>query len=61
VRDGVAAWLDLNTRFGTVQNELESAERPEPGAETVDVRARTSYGDIAIRRIATDDAERAEA
>ena len=25
IRDGTAAWLDLNTRFGNVQNDLEAA------------------------------------
>ena len=50
VRDGVAAWLDLDTHFGNVHNELESTERPEAGVEAVDVRARTAFGDITIRR-----------
>lgn len=47
---GVAAWLDLDTSFGRVNNELADAERPAAGEETVEVRARTSYGDISIRR-----------
>ncbi len=50
IRDGVAAWLDLDTRFGRVHNDLADAERPDAGEETVEVRARTSYGDINIRR-----------
>lgn len=50
VRDGVAAWLDLNTHFGTVRNELHDADAPAQGQESVDVNARTSYGDITIRR-----------
>jgi hypothetical protein len=50
VRDGVAAWLDLETKFGTVKNDLEAAERPEPGEDSVEVQARTSMGDIAIHR-----------
>lgn len=50
VRDGVAAWLDLDTKFGTVQNDLEAADRPEPGEDVVEIRARTSYGDIKIHR-----------
>jgi DUF4097 and DUF4098 domain-containing protein YvlB len=49
VRDGVAAWLDLDTGFGNVQSELHEAERPEAGHDTVEVRARTSFGDITIR------------
>jgi len=53
IRAGVAAWLDLNTAFGTVRNDLDSAGRPEPGEDAVDVRARTAFGDITVHR-ATD-------
>jgi Putative adhesin len=52
IREGVAAWLDLSTQFGNVRNELDAAQRPGPDAETVEVRARTSYGGITIRRSA---------
>ena len=48
----VAAWLDLHTGFGHVQNDLEASGSPEPGADTVEVRASTSFGDITIRRSA---------
>lgn len=55
VRDGVAAWLDLNTRYGNVRSDLDEAREPEPGEDTVEVRAHTSYGDITIsRRFAND-------
>ena len=50
VRDGVAAWLDLDTKFGTVTNELDSADRPGGSEDTVEIHARTSMGDITIRR-----------
>ena len=50
VRDGVAAWLDLHTSFGQVQSDLDDAGGPEPGQPTVEVKARTAMGDIAIRR-----------
>jgi DUF4097 and DUF4098 domain-containing protein YvlB len=50
IRRGVAAWLDLQTHAGRVLNELESAGPPEPGEETVEVRARTPAGDITVRR-----------
>jgi DUF4097 and DUF4098 domain-containing protein YvlB len=50
VLDGVAAWLDLYTHYGNVRNDLDAAERSEPGEGTVEVRARTSFGDITIRR-----------
>ena len=50
IRDGAAAWLDLNTRYGTVRNDLDTADRPGAGEEAVEVRARTSFGDITIHR-----------
>jgi hypothetical protein len=55
IRDGVPAWLDLNTRFGAVQNDLDAVERPQPGEDTVEVRARTSFGDITVRRTPEND------
>jgi DUF4097 and DUF4098 domain-containing protein YvlB len=54
VAPGTAVHLDLHTKFGTVHNRLETAGQPEPGEQTVEVRARTSYGDILIRRPAGD-------
>lgn len=50
VRDGVAAWLDLETKFGTVHNDLDATERPEPEEDAVEVRAHTSMGDITVHR-----------
>ena len=50
IRDGVAAWLDLHTAFGKVENELADAERPEPEEDVVELKARTAYGDIRVRR-----------
>ncbi|HYA00414.1 MAG TPA: DUF4097 family beta strand repeat-containing protein [Candidatus Binatia bacterium] len=50
VRTGVAAWLDLQTQSGTVLNDLEGAGPPQPGEDTVEVRARTPHGDITVRR-----------
>jgi DUF4097 and DUF4098 domain-containing protein YvlB len=50
VSDGVAAWLDLNTGFGNVQSDLDAAERPAAGEDTVEVRARSAFGDITVRR-----------
>jgi hypothetical protein len=55
IRDGVAAWLDLNTRFGRVHNDLDPSERPGPGEDAVEVRARTSFGDITIHRSVAAD------
>lgn len=50
IREGTAAWLDVSASAGKVHNTLESADAPEPSATTVEVRARTSLGQIMIRR-----------
>jgi DUF4097 and DUF4098 domain-containing protein YvlB len=50
IAEGTAAWLAVNTGFGHVRNLLENATRPEAADETVEVRGRTSYGDITIHR-----------
>jgi DUF4097 and DUF4098 domain-containing protein YvlB len=47
---GTAAWLEVNTGFGHVRNLLENATRPDETDQTVEVRGRTSYGDITIHR-----------
>ncbi len=49
IAEGTAAWLQVNTSFGRVHNLMESAGRPAESDETVEVRGRTSYGDITIR------------
>ena len=50
IREGTAAWLDINARAGKVLNELEAAAAPDSSAPTVEVRARTSVGDVVVRR-----------
>jgi DUF4097 and DUF4098 domain-containing protein YvlB len=52
IRDGVAAWLDLNTAFGKVTSHLDAAEQPAPGEGVVELKARTAYGDVTVRRAA---------
>ena len=47
---GTAAYLDLHTNFGRVDSELERSEAPQSRGETVEVRARTGFGDIWVRR-----------
>jgi DUF4097 and DUF4098 domain-containing protein YvlB len=51
IREGTAAWLDVKAVAGHVRNELDSADAP-PATSTdrVEVRARTSVGDVVIRR-----------
>jgi Toastrack DUF4097 len=50
VPDGTAAWLDLNTGYGQLRNALEAGGPPGPDDQTVEVHARSGYGDITIRR-----------
>ncbi len=50
IPEGTAAWLDVSATAGRVHNALESANAPAKSADTVEVRARTSLGNIEIRR-----------
>ena len=47
---GTAALVDAQTKLGSVRNGLAATDRPEPADETAEVHARTSFGDIVIRR-----------
>ncbi|TVT52161.1 DUF4097 family beta strand repeat protein [Amycolatopsis rhizosphaerae] len=51
IAEGVAAWLDLSTGHGRMDNKLDqvSAE-PGPSEQTVEVHAQTSFGDLTVRR-----------
>jgi DUF4097 and DUF4098 domain-containing protein YvlB len=50
IAEGTAAWLELNTSFGHVRNQLDNTTKPEGPGDTVEIRGRTSYGDITIHR-----------
>jgi hypothetical protein len=51
IPEGTAAWLDVRAAAGKVRNGLEAAATPpDTAAEKVEVRARTSAGDVVIRR-----------
>jgi DUF4097 and DUF4098 domain-containing protein YvlB len=52
VRQGSAAWLELNTGVGRVYNEIPNADAPATGeqVERVEIRASTKLGDVTIRR-----------
>ncbi|WP_030887804.1 DUF4097 family beta strand repeat-containing protein [Streptomyces sp. NRRL F-5053] len=50
VREGTAAWLDVSSRSGQVRNTLAASESPAESEDTVQIRARTRYGNIDIRR-----------
>jgi Putative adhesin len=50
IGNGTTAWVDARTKFGRVHNSLEAAGSPDPDAKTIEIRARTSFGDITIHR-----------
>lgn len=50
IAEGTAAWVDANTSFGQIHNALSPADKPGESAETVQVRGRTSFGDVLITR-----------
>jgi hypothetical protein len=53
--EGVAALLDLETSWGKVLNGLDASGAPQPGQPSVEVRARTSFGDIRVFRPSGSD------
>ncbi|MFF8913086.1 DUF4097 domain-containing protein [Streptomyces sp. NPDC015032] len=50
IREGTAAWLDVSSGSGQVRNTLTASESPEKAEDTVEVRARTRYGNIDVLR-----------
>lgn len=50
IAEGTAAWLEVDTGFGHVRNLLTNTARPDDTDRTVEIRGRTSYGDITIHR-----------
>ncbi|MCU1516931.1 MAG: hypothetical protein JWQ75_1652 [Pseudarthrobacter sp.] len=50
VREGSAAWLDLSTKYGRIRNGLDAATGPGETDAKVEIRARSAYGDITIKR-----------
>ncbi|HEU5158195.1 MAG TPA: DUF4097 family beta strand repeat-containing protein [Streptosporangiaceae bacterium] len=50
IAEGTAAWLDVRSRHGSVRSDLEPADEVKPSEDKVEVRARTGFGDIVIRR-----------
>ncbi|GLW19271.1 hypothetical protein Stsp01_60140 [Streptomyces sp. NBRC 13847] len=50
IREGTAAWLDVSSSAGQVRNALAASESPEKAEDTVEVRARTRFGNIDILR-----------
>lgn len=50
IREGSAAWLDVSSKYGTVDVALDAGDDPGPGEDVIEVRAHTTHGDIVIRR-----------
>ncbi|MBO1267668.1 DUF4097 family beta strand repeat-containing protein [Arthrobacter cavernae] len=50
IREGSAAWLDLSTKYGRVRNGLDATSGPGETDAKVEIRARSAYGDITVRR-----------
>ncbi|MFJ8882860.1 DUF4097 family beta strand repeat-containing protein [Streptomyces sp. NPDC102402] len=50
IREGTAAWIDASSGSGQVHNALTASEGPDESADAVEVRARTRFGNIEIRR-----------
>ena len=50
IRPGTAARLDVHTLHGKVHNEMTATDGPAETDEQAEVRARTAFGDILIRR-----------
>ncbi|NDZ77403.1 DUF4097 domain-containing protein [Streptomyces sp. SID10853] len=50
VREGTAAWLDVSSGHGQVRSTLAASEGPEESEDTVEVHARTRYGNIDVHR-----------
>jgi DUF4097 and DUF4098 domain-containing protein YvlB len=50
IRAGTAAWLDVSSTSGRVRNSLDTHDSPDGFVGTVEIHARTSGGDILIRR-----------
>jgi DUF4097 and DUF4098 domain-containing protein YvlB len=50
VREGSAAWLDVKTKFGSINKDMAAASAPDASTEKVEVNASTSFGDITVHR-----------
>lgn len=50
VADGTAAWLDLSTVSGRVEQQLGDSDGPREDQQRVEIVARTVSGDVRIRR-----------
>lgn len=52
VRPGTAVWLDAASQHGVVRSLLTADDGPVDGDETLELRARTTHGDVIVHRSA---------
>ncbi|GII93998.1 DUF4097 family beta strand repeat-containing protein [Sinosporangium siamense] len=50
IREGTAAYLDINSGYGDVHVSLSEYDAAEHAEDSAEIRAFTSYGDIAVHR-----------
>ncbi|MEU9692429.1 DUF4097 family beta strand repeat-containing protein [Amycolatopsis japonica] len=50
IREGSAAWLDVNTSFGRVVNDMTASAAPGDATDKVEIHAGTAVGDIIVHR-----------
>ncbi len=48
---GVPVWTDLTTISGEISSDLRGAGQPEPGADYIELRAKTVSGDIHLSEV----------
>jgi DUF4097 and DUF4098 domain-containing protein YvlB len=48
---GVPVWTDLTTVSGDISSSLQGAGQPEPGADYIELRAKTVSGDIHLSEV----------
>ena len=53
VREGTAAWLDVQSMVGNVHSGLTVGDAPDRSQDSVEIRARTGFGDIRVHRSVT--------
>ena len=58
IGQGTAALLDVRSQFGSVRSSLTASDGPHASDNRVEVHARTSFGDIVIRRSSFHEGDR---
>jgi DUF4097 and DUF4098 domain-containing protein YvlB len=51
IPSGVPVWTDISTVSGEIRSDLAGAGEPAPGAEHVEVRAKTVSGDVVLTEV----------